>query len=94
MKRAPLDPTGERVRTTDTTPKLNGARLVSKEGAGHYLGASKQTIERLIWAGKLPVVKLPVAFVNNRVKDGASRRVLIDVKDLDALIERSKETMR
>ena len=69
------------------------SRLVDKDVAGQYLGTSTDTIERLIQTGALPVVRLPVEHRRSgRSRTGVSRRVLIDVRDLDALIERSKET--
>ena len=71
------------------------SRLVDKDVAAQYLGISVDTVERLIHTGQLPIVKLPVERAKNGDGQvGASRRVLIDVRDLDALIERSKETQR
>jgi hypothetical protein len=69
-------------------------RCVDKQGAADYLGGvGLNTIERLINTGALPIVKLPVQNTRHGlVADGTSRRVLIDVRDLDALIERNKET--
>jgi hypothetical protein len=69
------------------------SRLIDKDVAAQYFSTSVDTIERLIQTGALPVVKLPVEHSRNtRSRTGVSRRVLIDVRDLDALIERSKET--
>ena len=46
------------------------------------------------FTGALAVVKLPVTRGHNgHGAVGASRRVLIDVLDLDKLVERSKETL-
>ena len=74
---------------------IRRSRLVDKDMAGQYLGTSTDTVERLIQSGALPTVKLPVERAKNgRGQVGASRRVLIDVRDLDALIERSKELAR
>lgn len=53
-------------------------RLVSLQEAAGVLGVSVATLRRLIWAGKLPVVRL-------------TRRLQIDVRDLDRLVERGKE---
>ena len=71
-------------------------RLFDKAGAAEYLDASVDTIERLIQAGELAVVKLPVerAKKTGRGRPGVCRRVHIDVRDLDELIERSKEGRR
>ena len=74
---------------------IRRSRLIDKDVAGQYLGTSTDTVERLIQSGALPIVKLPVERADNgRGKMGSSRRVLIDVRDLDALIERSKELLR
>ena len=73
----------------------NGAlrRLLDKEAAASVWRASVDTVERLIQAGELLVVRLPVGRARNgRGRVGACRRVLIDVRDLDALIVRSKES--
>jgi excisionase family DNA binding protein len=53
-------------------------RLVSLQEAAIVLGVSVATLRRLIWAGKLPIVRL-------------TRRLQVDVRDLDRLIERGKE---
>jgi hypothetical protein len=69
-------------------------RLVDREGAAVYCGdVSTDTIDRLINNGDLPVVRLPIqrARTSGKGVAGANRRILIDIKDLDALIERSKE---
>jgi len=76
--------------TLDSRP-----RLLSREGAAEYMSTSSRTVQRLIEAGKLPVVKLPVERGANGVgQAGVSRRVLIDRRDLDALIDNYKETQR
>src|SRR5262245_46909321 len=70
-------------------------RLLDKDGAAEYLMVSVDTLQRLIHTGAVPIVKLPVErAANGRGQAGVSRRVLIDVVDLDRLIERSKETFR
>ncbi len=74
--------------------KFDGARLRDRDGAAHYLQVSTRSIDRLIEAGQLPIVRLPAERARNgHGQVGTSRRILIDVKDLDALIERSKETV-
>lgn len=75
-----------------TTTETN--RLRDLDGAGEYLQVSRDTIERLINAGTLPVVKLPITRRGTFGQDGANRRVLIDTRDLDRLIESSKEYRR
>jgi excisionase family DNA binding protein len=51
---------------------------VSLQEAAVVLGVSVATLRRLVWAGKLPTVRL-------------TRRVQIDVRDLDRLIQQGKE---
>ena len=55
-----------------------GRRLLSLEEAAHLLGLSPYAVRRLIWDGKLPVVRL-------------TRRIQIDLRDLERLIEQAKE---
>jgi excisionase family DNA binding protein len=52
-------------------------RLLTVEEGAVYLGRTKEAMQHLIAAAKLPVVR-------------ADRRVFLDVKDLDAWIEGSK----
>ncbi len=52
-------------------------RLVDVHGAGRYCSISPWTIRELHWAGKLSAVRL-------------GRRLLFDLRDLDALIEQNK----
>jgi len=57
--------------------KNNRPRLLDVDGTAQYLGRSKQSVQHLISSGRLPVVRM-------------DRRVFVDVRDLDALIEESK----
>lgn len=67
-------------------------RLRDKQGAAEYLSTSVDTIERLIQLGELPIVRLPVERAKNgKGRAGVCRRVLIDVRDLDRIIDASKE---
>jgi excisionase family DNA binding protein len=52
-------------------------RLYSVKEAAPYLGRSVTALREMIWAGKLPYIK-----------DG--RRILLDIEDMNAWIERSK----
>ena len=52
-------------------------RLLSIKGAAFYLGLSYWGLRGLIWNGSLPAVR-------------AGRRILVDIRDLDAWIERNK----
>ena len=53
-------------------------RLITLAQAADLLGISVGSVRRLIWAGKLHIVKL-------------NRRVLVDLRDLDRLIEQAKD---
>jgi excisionase family DNA binding protein len=52
-------------------------RLLTVEEAAIYLGRTKEAVQHLLAAGKLPVVK-------------SDRRVFLDVRDLDVWIEQNK----
>ncbi len=52
-------------------------RLYSLKEASVYLGRSLWAVREMLWAGKMPYVK-----------DG--RRILLDINDIDAWIERNK----
>ena len=53
-------------------------RLIPLSQAAHILGMSLGSARRLVWGGKLHAVKL-------------TRRVLVDLRDLDRLIEEAKD---
>jgi hypothetical protein len=55
-----------------------GRRLVSLVDAAEILGLSVASVRRLVWSGRLHIVKL-------------NRRVLVDVKDLERLIDQAKD---
>ncbi len=59
-----------------TSPELL-RRLCSIEKASAYLGLSTWTIRRMVWTGVIPHLR-------------CGRRILLDVRDLDAWIEREK----
>jgi hypothetical protein len=69
-------------------------RLRDLDAAGEYLQISRRQVERLIELGKLPVIKLPVAVRQSLASHGTTRRTLVDVRDLDKLIDQSKEFRR
>ena len=56
-------------------------RLYALPDAAGYLGVSVRTVRELIWRGELPQVRI-------------ARRVLVDLKDLDAYIASQKTTFR
>ena len=62
------------------------ARLLDVDGAAAYYSVSAWTIRDLHAAGRLPRVRLPL------LGDRECRRLLFDVRDLDKLIEQSKES--
>ena len=56
-------------------------RLFSVREAGRYLSLSHWTVREMVWRGELPEVRI-------------GRRLLVDVRDLDELIQRSKRRER
>ena len=69
-------------------PNTPGGRLMDLGTAAAYLGCSYWTLRDLVVSGHVPAVRIP----SPRANDGrAMRRILIDTRDLDALIERWKE---
>ena len=72
---------------------LADGRLLDVAAAARYLATSRNTVQRLIYTGALAVVRLPVQRTKHGIDPrGSSRRVLIDVRDLDKLIDQHKET--
>ncbi len=67
---------GTEHRTKD--PGVQPRRLLTIKETAAFLNTSTGTIRRLVSAGKIPVVRL-------------SRRLLVDLRDLDILIAGSKE---
>lgn len=91
----PLESAGTTQKRGRPTRKSEPRRLLDKDESSVYLGASIDTLKRLIQTGELPIVRLPAERERNgRGRPGACRRVLIDVRDLDDLIDRSKERSR
>lgn len=60
-------------------PKQGSKRLMSLETAADYIDRTPEALRAMIAAGKVPVVR-------------ADRRMQLDVRDLDAWIERNKIT--
>jgi excisionase family DNA binding protein len=56
-------------------------RLFTLKEAGEYLGRSEYSVRTLIWSGHLPVVR-------------NGKKQWVDICDLDAFIERNKETIQ
>ena len=84
MNGGPSDSAG--VRQTPALSPLT-PRLLDVRGAAAYLGVSTWTIRDLDAAGRLPRVRLTLA-------GRECRRLLFDVRDLDRLIEVSKEAVQ
>jgi hypothetical protein len=81
--------------------KTAARRLLSLREAGKCLGISYWPVRDYVQMGILPRVVLPCAarrakggMVIRKPGDGSARRILVDKRDLDTLIERSKETER
>ena len=68
-----------------TTRPMVSKRLLDVTEAAHYLSVSTDSVRFLIRSNKLPVVRLPSARGGR-----ATRKLLIDLRDLDKLIERSR----
>ena len=73
-------------------PRISGGsgspsarRLLDVRSAAAYLSVSAWSIRALVESGRLPRVRLPLC------GDGEMRRLLLDVRDLDRLIEASRE---
>jgi len=63
-------------------------RVLNLRAGAAYLGISYWSLRDLVLAGHVPAVRLPCP----RARDGRMmRRLLVDRRDLDALIERSRE---
>jgi len=67
----------DKYKAARKNPKGPAKRLYSVSEAAYYLGRTVNALRQIIWAGKIDIVK-----------DG--RRVLLDVRDLDAYVERNK----
>jgi len=68
-------------------------RLLGPRDAGTYLGTSAWSVRKLVERGDLRLVKLPGLEPGRKTRKGGRRcggRWLIDVRDLDALIEKAK----
>lgn len=74
---------------TDGTANGLQPRLLDLHGGSVYTGIPVWSLRRLAWSGAIAVVKLPCPG-----RPGAAmRRIWFDRRDLDALIEQSKERL-
>jgi excisionase family DNA binding protein len=62
---------------SDPRPARATRRLLTLPEAATYLGLSTWTVRDLTWKGRLPVVRI-------------TRKLLFDLRDLDALIDQEK----
>ena len=88
MKTGPSVPTlarraNERADRRDEAPRVLDLRAGAK-----YLGISYWSLRDLVLGGHVPAVRLPCPRVGN---GRIMRRLLVDRRDLDDLIERSRE---
>lgn len=58
-------------------PSRAGRRLLTLGEAAQVLGLSPYSVRRLIWAGKLPAVRL-------------TRKIQVDLRDVERLVEQAK----
>ncbi len=80
MHEGPREESGLAGEAGTPAPALPRRLYPLPEAAG-YLGVSVRTVRELIWRGELPQVRV-------------ARRVLLDVRDLDAYIAAQKTTFR
>lgn len=68
-------------------------RLMSLHDAAAYLGCSADTVQRLIDAGHISIVRLPATRERHGKNgvNGMNRRLLVDRVELDALIPAWRE---
>ncbi len=91
LRRPPGRPRTRPERPPATRVEVSRAlqpRLLDRARAAAYLAVSRDVVDGYISAGVLRRVRLPGA------AGGDLRRVLLDVRDLDGLIERSKVEAR
>ncbi len=76
VRQAPAGTDGptNRIQTEGSATEVRRQRLLSVGAAAAYLGVSRATVERLVYRGELPIVKVA----------GSTR---YDVDDLDDYIE-------
>ena len=61
----------------DSKPDFQACRLLDMNSAGQYVGLSYWTIRAMIFRGEIPFIR-------------AGRRILVDIRDLDAWVEANK----
>ncbi len=85
------EPQGRPVRAQDAL-SVAFRRLLSLDEGAQYLGLSFWSFRELVNAGEVPVIRVPRPRTMRQHKRGARsehlRRTLVDVRDLDALVDR------
>ncbi len=70
----------EEYKKARKNPKGPQKRLHTLEEAAYYLGRSVDSMRELLWSGKLPFIQ-----------ESPRGRIYLDVRDLDAYIDRAKQ---
>ena len=65
------------MKSPETNTSRLPKRLYNLKEAAVYLGRSVWAVREMLWAGKIPYIK-----------DG--KRIMVDIQDVDAWIDRSK----
>jgi hypothetical protein len=73
---------------TVTEKPARWPRLLDEHAAAEYLSVSRWTIRDYIARGRLRVVTMPPLAASDAT---SLRRVLIDIRDLDAFVERHRQ---
>ena len=67
-------------------------RLLSLDQGAEYLGLSFWSFRELVNAGDVPLIRVPrprtMRQHKRRARSGVLRRTLVDIRDLDALVDR------
>jgi excisionase family DNA binding protein len=94
-----VEPQGQTRRAKDAQSVVLRAvqpRLLSIEEAAGYLGLSYWSVKELIAAGDVPLIRVPrprtMRQHRRAARSGVLRRTLVDVRDLDLLVERWRES--
>ena len=92
-----IDFKGRTEGARDAESRAFQPRLVNLQTAARYIGVSYWTMRDYVMDGLIPRVTLPCCrrrakggSVVRRAGDVDARRILVDIADLDALIERNK----
>lgn len=73
----------------DTLNLAKRTRLMTLREVADFLHVNYWTAWRLVHSGEIPLVRLP----NRNAKAGSVRRLLVDRRDLESLVDRCKKTV-